>query len=88
MRSTKRSFSLPSEVSTDLDETVPSQERSSFVAKAVRKELEAVKRQKFLEYLDAMEFQPPQEDDTPSSVEIIRELREGRTNQLANNLSS
>ncbi|NVK30124.1 MAG: hypothetical protein HWE20_03910 [Gammaproteobacteria bacterium] len=63
-------------------------ERSSFVAQALRKELEAVKRQKLLDYLQTLEPQSSQDSDSPSSAEIIRSLREDRAKKLINNLSS
>lgn len=80
----KRTFTLPEEVSQDLDETIPSRERSKFVAVTLREALRKKKHEELLSLLDT--FPRKKDPDGRLSEDVLREIREGRAHQLIDNI--
>ena len=78
----KRSFSIPHAVSEQLDEMIPPQQRSAFVAEVIAEALRERQRTALLELIK--NIQPKKVPaGTPSAVDIIRATREGRVQQLS-----
>lgn len=81
---TKRTFTFPDEVSQELDETIPSRERSKFISSLVQEGLRARKREELLKLLDTLPGNKV--PDGQLSEDILREIREGRAHQLLDNI--
>lgn len=69
----KRTFTLPEEVSDTLDQTIPNQKRSQFIAKVLSEAFKKRRRQDLIKTLDAIE---PWENVEESAVDLIRRVRE------------
>ena len=83
MPNVKRTFSIPADVSAELDDTVPNKERSKFIASSLREALRERKRQALLELLAGM---PGQENpDGIKSEDVLREIRSGRADEILSN---
>lgn len=78
MPTVKRTFSIPADLSAELDVVVPNKERSKFIAGSLRDALREHKRTALLELLDRM---PVKENlDGTQSEDVLREIRSrGRT---------
>lgn len=78
----KRTISLPEDVSDKLDETIPNQERSKFIAETLSEALEKRSRKKLIDAINNVDQWQPQEK---SVVDIVREIRDRHTQELDNN---
>lgn len=84
MANVKRTFSLPAELSTALDATIPNKERSKFIAITLKEALQEKKRNALLALLNAT---------TPTKipkgkkgvVEALRDMREADFKELQSN---
>jgi len=72
-------FNLPVDLTERLAETVPSGQRSRFVAKAIEEALNSEAKQRLLDMLDSL---PARSTGGKDSVEVLRQLREERMNRL------
>ena len=83
MANVKRTFTLPDEISSDLDEMIPNRERSKFIATTLR---EALKKRKMKELLEMLESIEPQKNPNGiSSEELLRKIRSGRALDIVSN---
>jgi len=85
MSAVKRTFSLPKEISTQLDETIPDQKRSKFVAETLAEALKRQNRDKLIDALNAIE---PKASVGRTSEEIIREIRQRHATKYTANLDA
>ncbi len=69
----KRTFSIPDDVSTKLDETIPDQQRSKFVTESLAEALNRRARERLIDAIDNTE---PSGPIGKSSEEIISEIRQ------------
>jgi hypothetical protein len=72
MSAIKRSFSIPVDISQALDEVIPIQERSAFVAHSHSEALRKVKKDKLIEAIDNIETW---DSGGESTVDILRKIR-------------
>ena len=75
MGTVKRTFSISDEVSTELDETIPNQERSKFITQTLAEALKKKNSEKMMQALDEVETWEPGEE---SVVETIRKIRQAQ----------
>ena len=76
MPTVKRTFSIPADLSADLDVAVPNRERSKFIVSSLRDALQERKRTQLLDLLDRI---PGKENlDGTQSEDVLREIRSGR----------
>ncbi len=75
----KRTFSIPDEVSTELDQTIPNQERSKFITQTLIEALKLKNRDKLIQAIDAIETWEPSEEPV---AEIIRKIRDSQSARL------
>ncbi len=80
MASVKRTFSIPKEVSQDLDGLVPPRERSKFIVLSLQEALAKKKQQSFAAMLNAL--QPTPNSLGISSEQALREDRENRADDM------
>ncbi len=86
MPSIKRTFTLPDEISRDLDKAIPSRERSKFIAVLLKDGLREKKRQELMDLLNGLPRK--KSSDGILSEDVLREIRDGRAQEiLANNQS-
>jgi hypothetical protein len=76
----KRTFSIPDEVSTELDQTIPNQERSKFITQTLIEALKQKNRDKLVQAIDDIETWEPTDEPI---VETIRKIREAQSTRLA-----
>ena len=69
----KRTFSIPDDVSAELDQTIPNQERSKFVTQTLIEALKQKNRDNLVQAIDDIETWEPADEPV---VEIIRKTRE------------
>ena len=77
MTMVKRTFTLPENVSETLDATIPNQKRSQFIAKVLSDAFKDKQKQELIELLDGIE---PWQGVQESAVDLIRRVRERRSN--------
>ena len=83
MGNIKRTFSIPNEVSEELDEAVPSQKRSKFIVAVLK---EALQKQRRSELLDLLERLPRlKEQDGIRSEDVLRKIRDERAQEILSN---
>ena len=75
MGTVKRTFSIPEEVSTELDETIPNQERSKFITQTLAEALKKKNSEKLMQALDEVESW---ETGDETVVETIRKIRQAQ----------
>ena len=76
MPTVKRTFSIPADLSAELDVAVPNRERSKFIVSSLRDALQERKRKQLLDLLDRI---PGKENlDGTQSEDVLREIRSGR----------
>ena len=75
MGTVKRTFSISDEVSTELDETIPNQERSKFITQTLAEALKKKNNEKLMQALDEVETWEPGDE---SVVETIRKIRQAQ----------
>lgn len=83
MRTVKRTFTLPDEVSQELDKAIPSRERSRFIAATLE---EALRRKKHDELMALLDDMP--RNKTPDGTlaeDVLREIRDGRAQEMLDN---
>lgn len=73
-------FNLPADISERLASAVPAGKRSRFVAKAIDDALKANARRQLLDLLDNLPAHPV---DGESPLDVLRDLRQKRTRELA-----
>ena len=83
MASVKRTFSIPDELSQDLDVVVPAKERSKFIALSLRDALAKKKQQAFAAMLD--DLQPIPNQPGVNTEDVLRDVREGRADDVLSN---
>lgn len=83
MPNVKRTFTLPEDVSAQLDEAVPNKERSKFIASSLREALREHKKQELLELLSSM----PRKQNLKGikSENVLREIRSNRAQEIISN---
>ena len=84
MPNVKRTFTLPEDVSEQLDENVPNKERSKFIAVTLREALQERKRQAALDALNAIK---PRKIPAGKKgvVEALRDIRQSTFRELEDN---
>ena len=75
----KRTFSIPDDVSAELDQTIPNQERSKFVTQTLSEALKQKNREKLVQAIDEIETWESSEEPV---VEIIRKIRDTQSTRL------
>ena len=83
MASVRRTFTLPETVSSGLDEEIPSQERSAFIADTLERALRERKRTKLLTLLDTLPRKANPEG--VKSEDVLREIRDTRADDILDN---
>ncbi|MBT8410896.1 MAG: hypothetical protein KJP02_03735 [Octadecabacter sp.] len=83
MATTKRTFSIPEEISDELDAAIPSRERSKFIAITLQEALRNRKRQELMELLDALPRSKT--PDGRLSEDILRDIRDTRAQDILDN---
>ncbi|NOZ11185.1 MAG: hypothetical protein GXP09_09125 [Gammaproteobacteria bacterium] len=78
----KRTFSIPDKISAELDQTIPNQERSKFIAQTLAEALKQRNRDKLVQAIDDVEAWEPTDEPV---VETIRKIREAQSARLADN---
>lgn len=68
----KRTFSIPDELSNELNASVPNQERSKFVSKTLANALKELKNKELVTAIDSVD---PWEQGGQSVTETIRQIR-------------
>lgn len=79
----KRTFSIPENISHQLDKAIPKQEKSRFVSNTLAEALRARNRQSLIKTLD--ELEPWENQSDQSVVEVLREIRYAESEKLADN---
>ena len=83
MPNVKRTFTLPDEVSTQLDEAIPNKERSRFIATSLGEALRERKKDELLGLLSSM---PRKENpEGLKSEDVLREIRSNRAKEIIAN---
>ena len=83
MPNVKRTFSIPDDISVELDKAVPNKERSKFIASSLREALRERKRDELLHLLSNM---PRKENPNGiSSEDALREIRTNRAEEIMHN---
>ena len=76
MSTVKRTFSIPADLSAELDVVIPNRERAKFIASSLRDALRERKRKELLDLLDRI---PSKGNlDGTQSEDVLREIRSGR----------
>ena len=78
----KRTFSIPDEVSAELDQTIPNQERSKFVTQTLTEALKQKNREKLVQAIDGIETWKSSDEPV---VEVIRKIRDAQGVRLTSN---
>ena len=83
MGNIKRTFTLPDEVSQELDEVIPNRERSKFIATTLQEALRQKKRDELMKLLDDM----PRDKtlDGVQAEDVLREIRDTRADEILSN---
>ncbi|MBL4746212.1 MAG: hypothetical protein JKY08_07565 [Flavobacteriaceae bacterium] len=84
MANVKRTFSLPNEISEELDQTIPNKERSKFLAQSLRS---ALKEHKRTELLNILKSSTPQAipEGKKSIVDALGDIRISQYKELESN---
>jgi len=83
MPNVKRTFTLPDDVSAQLDEAIPNKERSKFISISLREALRERKKKELLDLLSNMPRKPNPEG--VKSEDILTEIRSGRAQEITAN---
>lgn len=83
MSTTKRTFSIPEEISDELDAAIPSRERSKFIAITLQEALRNRKRQDLMDLLD--ELPRSKTPDGRRAEDILRDIRDTRPQDILDN---
>ena len=83
MTSVKRTFTIPEDISIQLDKEIPNKERSKFIASSIRESLRLRKKNELLDFLS----NTPRKSNPNNiqSEEVLREIRLDRANEIVNN---
>ena len=83
MPNVKRTFTLPDEVSRQLDEAIPNKERSRFISTSLREALRERKKDELLGLLSSM----PRKANPAGlkSEDILNEIRSDRAHEIIAN---
>lgn len=86
MGNVKRTFTLPDEVSQQLDEVIPNRERSKFIAMTLQEALRQKKRDELMKLLDDL----PRDKslDGVQAEDVLREIRDTRADEILSNSRS
>ena len=83
MPNVKRTFTLPDEVSAQLDEAIPNKERSRFISASLREALRERKKDELLGLLTSMPRKANPEE--LRSEDVLREIRSNRAQEIIAN---
>jgi len=83
MPNVKRTFTLPGEVSAQLDEAIPNKERSRFISTSLREALHERKKNELLGLLSSMPRKANPEG--LKSEDILRKIRSNRAQEIIDN---
>lgn len=86
MGNVKRTFTLPDEVSQELDEAIPNRERSKFLAVTLQEALRQRKRGELMELLD--DLPRNKASDGVQAEDVLREIRDERAQEILDNSRS
>ena len=83
MGNVKRTFTIPDEVSQELDEVIPNRERSKFIAMTLQEALRQKKRDELMKLLDDL----PRDKslDGVQAEDVLREIRDTRADEILSN---
>ena len=81
----KRTFSIPEDISHQLDKTIPKQEKPRFVSNTLAEALRERNRQHLIKTLN--ELEPWENQNDPSVVEVLREIRCAESKELADTVN-
>ena len=83
MGNVKRTFTLPDEVSQELDEMIPNRWRSKFIAMTLQEALRQKKRDELMKLLDDL----PRDKslDGVQAEDVLREIRDTRADEILSN---
>jgi len=85
MPTIQRVFSITDEISNNLNQSIPNQERSKFVTKVLAEALQKRKREQLINIIDKLE--PSQKSENEKSiVEVIRDIRKTESKRITGNL--
>ena len=85
MANVKRTFSIPQDISVELDQAVPNKERSKFIALSLREALRERKRNELLHFL--ANVSRAENPDGVASEDVLREIRAHRADEILHNNS-
>lgn len=80
MPGVKRTFSIPHDISTELDATIPKKRRSGFIALSLREALREHKRKQLPGLLSGISGKDNPDDFR--SEELLREIRSARAMEI------
>lgn len=83
MPNVKRTFTIPDDISSDLDETIPNRERSKFIAITLREALKDRKRNELLAML--ANITPKKNPANIASEDVMRKIRSERAREIVSN---
>ena len=83
MPNVKRTFTLPDDVSSQLDEVVPNKERSKFIANSLRRALGEHKKQELLEML--VNMPKKKNPEGIKSEDVLGGIRSDRAKEIISN---
>jgi len=83
MPNVKRTFTLPDDVSAQLDEAIPNKERSKFIASSLRDALRQRKKEELLGLLSNIPRKA--NPDGLKSEDVLREIRSNRAKEVIAN---
>ena len=83
MPNVKRTFTLPNDVSTQLDEVIPNKEKSKFISSSLRNALRERKKKNLLKLLSDI----PRKSNSEGlkSEDVLREIRLSRAQEIITN---
>lgn len=83
MANVKRTFTLPDEISEELDAAIPSRERSKFIARTLKEALRKKKQGELMRLLD--DLPRKHEPDGILAEDVLRDIRDGRAQEILDN---
>ncbi|HHL20337.1 MAG TPA: hypothetical protein ENJ52_02285 [Aliiroseovarius sp.] len=83
MANVKRTFTLPDEISEELDAAIPSRERSKFIALTLKEALRKKKQDELMRLLD--DLPRKREPDGILAEDVLRDIRDGRAQEILDN---
>ena len=78
----KRTFSIPDDVSAELDQTIPNQERSKFITQTLIEALKQKNREKLVQAIDDIETWEHSDEPVVETIRKIREAQSAKSGKL------